>query len=267
MAPRGIVAASTASAFGLQLVDDGVEGAELIIPITFAVISVTVFAYGLGTPPLARYLGLAGNRPPALLLVGGPRWAVKLGSALVQGGALVKVWTEDEDEAKAAAKDGLTTFGGTLDPLAPTMQSVFEDLSAIALVSDDDTLNQVLSWELAEDREPDEVYRLRSPSGAIPLVPSEATPLFHEAGEDGELERRIDAGQEMVLLDPGEAPPDGTVAVASIRNATRTGRSSIRFASDEGGRLHHPGSRVVALGPPSAFLAARPEPIDEPASA
>jgi NhaP-type Na+/H+ or K+/H+ antiporter len=267
MAPRGIVAASTASAFGLQLVDDGVAGAELIIPITFAVISATVFIYGFGTPPLARYLGLAGNRPPALLLVGGPRWAVAVGSALSAGGALVKVWTEDEKEAAEAQKAGLVTFGGPLDPLAPAMQSVFEDLSAIALVSDDDTLNQVLSWELAEDREPDEVYRLRSPSGTIPIVPSEATPLFHETGESEDLERRIEAGQEMVLLDLGEAPPDGTVAVASIRNAARTGRSTIRFASEQGGRLHHPGSRVVALGPASAFLAARADPIDEPAPA
>jgi NhaP-type Na+/H+ or K+/H+ antiporter len=267
MAPRGIVAASTASAFGLQLVDDGVAGAEMIIPITFAVISVTVFLYGLGTPPLARYLGLAGNRPPALLLIGGPRWAVTAGSALAEGGASVKVWTEDEGEAAAAEKAGLITFGGPLDPLSPAMQSVFDDLAAIALVSDDDTLNQVLSWELAEDREPNEVYRLRSPSGTGRLVPSEATPLFHESGEDGELERRIDAGQEMVLLDVGEPPPDGTIAVASIRMALRTGRSSIRFASDRGDRLHHPGSRVVALGPASAFLAGRPDPVEEPASA
>ena len=87
MAPRGIVAASTASAFGLKLTEDGVQGAELIIPITFAVIAGTVFIYGFGSPPLARYLGLAGNRPPALLLVGAPRWALALGAALTGAGA------------------------------------------------------------------------------------------------------------------------------------------------------------------------------------
>lgn len=256
MAPRGIIAASTASAFGLQLTQDGVEGAELIIPITFAVIAVTVFVYGLGTPPLARYLGLAGNRPPALLLVGAPRWGLALGAALTGGGAAVKVWTEDEGEAKAAEEVGLTAFGGQLDPGASSIQSAFEDLAAIALVSDDDTLNQALSRELAEERSPDKVYRLRSPAGAAPILSSEATPLFHEPDDVVDLEHRIDAGQEMVLLEKGQIPPDGALAVASIRHAGRKGNSTIRLASESGGRLHHPDSSVVALGPPSAFLEA-----------
>ncbi len=255
MAPRGILAASTASAFGLQLTQDGIEGAELIIPITFAVIAVTVFVYGLGTPPLARYLGLAGNRPPALLLVGAPRWGLALGAALTDGGAAVKVWTDDEGEAEAAEEAGLTAFGGQLDPGGSSIQSAFEDLAAIALISDDDTLNQVLSRELAEERAPDKVYRLRSPMGTAPLVSSEATPLFHEPDDVTDLEHRIDAGQEMVLLEKGQVPPDGAVAVASIRHSSRKGNSTIRLASEIGGRLHHPDSSVVALGPPGAFLA------------
>lgn len=263
MAPRGIVAASTASAFGLQLTENGTEGAELIIPIVFAVIAVTVFVYGLGAPPLARYLGLAGNRPPALLLVGGPDWAVKVGAALTKGGAAVKVWTEDEAEAQAAEAAGLMSFGGPLDPQAPEIQTVFEDLAAIALVSDDETLNQVLSWEMAEEREPDQVYRLRSPEGTPLIVPSEAVPLFHGDDDVRDLERRLAAGQEMVLLEKGEAPPDGTVAVASIRHAGANGQSTIRLASERGGRLHHPRSNVVALGPPGAFLAARADADEE----
>ncbi len=258
MAPRGIVAASTASAFGLKLTQDGVEGAELIIPITFAVIAGTVFIYGFGSPPLARYLGLAGNRPPALLLVGAPRWGLELGSALTGVGASVKVWTEDEEEAAAAARVGLTAFGGPLDPQSPTIRTVFDDLAAIALVSPDDTLNQVLSWELAEVREPDEVYRLRSPSDVAPIVPTEATPLFHGVEDVAELERRIDAGQRMVVLEPGQAPPEGTIAVASLRAANKRRGATIRLSSDHGGRLHHPTSRVVALGPPGAFESATP---------
>lgn len=260
MAPRGIVAASTAAAFGLKLTEDGVRGAELIIPITFAVIAGTVFIYGFGSPPLAHYLGLAGNRPPALLLVGAPRWGLELGSALTGAGASVKVWTEDEDEAVAAERAGLVAFGGPLDPQAPTIQTVFDDLAAIALVSEDDTLNQVLSWKLAEVREPDEVYRLRSPSDVAPIVPTEATPLFHGVEDAAELERRLDAGQRMVVLEPGESPPDGAVALASIRPAERRRGATIRLASDAGGRLQHPTSRVVALGPPAAFDAAA-EPV------
>jgi NhaP-type Na+/H+ or K+/H+ antiporter len=58
VAPRGIVAAATASTFGLRLVDDNVPGADQLVPITFVVIFATVAIYGLTTAPLARALGL-----------------------------------------------------------------------------------------------------------------------------------------------------------------------------------------------------------------
>ena len=59
MAPRGIVAASVASVFGLQLADSGVPGAEALTPLAFLVILATVAVYGLTTAPVARRLGVA----------------------------------------------------------------------------------------------------------------------------------------------------------------------------------------------------------------
>jgi NhaP-type Na+/H+ or K+/H+ antiporter len=47
LAPRGIVAAATASAFGLQLTEAGVDGAGDILPIAFIAIFGTVVLYGL----------------------------------------------------------------------------------------------------------------------------------------------------------------------------------------------------------------------------
>jgi NhaP-type Na+/H+ or K+/H+ antiporter len=266
MAPRGIVAASTASAFALRLGEQGVEGAGMIVPIVFAVIAATVFIYGFGTPPLARFLGLSGTQPPSLLLVGAPRWGLAMGSALTAGGASVGVWAEDEATKVAIRRAGLITFDGPLDPEAVSTGEAFGDLAAVALISDDDTLNQVLSWEITEGHEPVEVYRLRASSASTPIAANQARLLFHEVGDAADLERRMDAGQQMVLLKRGEAPPDGTVAVASIRHAGRRGSSTIRLASDHGGRLHHPDSSVVALGPSSAFRDARTR-TEEPVSA
>ena len=59
MAPRGIVAASVASVFGLKLADAGVSGAEALTPLAFLVILATVAVYGLTTAPVARRLGVA----------------------------------------------------------------------------------------------------------------------------------------------------------------------------------------------------------------
>lgn len=59
MAPRGIVAASVASVFALELEDRGVAGAEDLVPVTFTVIVVTTALYGLTARPVARLLGVS----------------------------------------------------------------------------------------------------------------------------------------------------------------------------------------------------------------
>ena len=59
MMPRGIVAASTVSAFELALVEQGVPGAHKLVPVTFLVVVVTVLVYGLTGRPVARALGVA----------------------------------------------------------------------------------------------------------------------------------------------------------------------------------------------------------------
>ncbi|WP_123819851.1 hypothetical protein [Kitasatospora cineracea] len=62
-APRGIVAAATASAFGGDLVQHGYAGASRILPVVFLVVVATVLTYGLTAVPLARRLKL--SPPPA----------------------------------------------------------------------------------------------------------------------------------------------------------------------------------------------------------
>lgn len=66
MAPRGIVAAATASTFSLTLIQLGVPGAERILPVTFIVIVATVTLYGLTAVPVARRLGVAQPTPPPI---------------------------------------------------------------------------------------------------------------------------------------------------------------------------------------------------------
>ncbi|MER5972312.1 cation:proton antiporter [Streptomyces sp. NPDC002055] len=62
MAPRGIVAAATASTFSAQLVAQHIGGASKILPVTFLVIIATVALYGLTGVPVARRLGV--THPP-----------------------------------------------------------------------------------------------------------------------------------------------------------------------------------------------------------
>ena len=64
MAPRGIVAAATASTFSATLVAQGIDGADKILPATFLVIVATVTLYGLTAVPVARRLGVPARPAP-----------------------------------------------------------------------------------------------------------------------------------------------------------------------------------------------------------
>lgn len=61
MAPRGIVAAATASLFAFELAESDVADVDRLVPLTFLVILLTVTIYGLTGRPVARLLGLAGS--------------------------------------------------------------------------------------------------------------------------------------------------------------------------------------------------------------
>ncbi len=60
MAPRGIVAAATASLFAFELAETDVPDVDRLVPLTFLVILLTVAIYGLTGRPMAQLLGVAG---------------------------------------------------------------------------------------------------------------------------------------------------------------------------------------------------------------
>ena len=70
MAPRGIVAAAVSAIFAIRLEEEGIRGAELIVPVIFLVIIGTILVYGFLAGPLARRLGLAEARANGVLIVG-----------------------------------------------------------------------------------------------------------------------------------------------------------------------------------------------------
>ena len=82
IAPRGIVAAATASIFGPALLDAGYADAERLLPLVFVIIVATVLAHGLTIGPLTRRLGLAADDSDGVLVVGASRWTLALAEAL-----------------------------------------------------------------------------------------------------------------------------------------------------------------------------------------
>ena len=78
IAPRGIVAAAVAGLFGSQLTQKGYEGAELLLPLVFALIILTVILHGLSIGWVARKLDLASSHPDGVMIVGASPWSTGL---------------------------------------------------------------------------------------------------------------------------------------------------------------------------------------------
>ncbi len=108
MAPRGIVAAAVSAIFALRLEDEGVEGAEKIVPIVFLVIIGTIVIYGFLAGPAARVLGLAEARANGVLIVGAHASAREIASELKSRDIKTLLIDTDPYNVTRAISKGLT---------------------------------------------------------------------------------------------------------------------------------------------------------------
>ncbi|MET9839223.1 cation:proton antiporter [Streptomyces virginiae] len=162
MAPRGIVAASTASAFAATLTDKGLKGASKILPVTFLVIVGTVLLYALTAAPMARRLGVVRPSRTRPLLVGGDRWVIDMGKALRSAGLDVLMWAGDEDERERIKDAGIELAHGELLATATNPRARLEGVTAVFLLTDDDDFNALASVMVQGNVE-GPVYRVGPP--------------------------------------------------------------------------------------------------------
>ncbi|MEU6851638.1 cation:proton antiporter [Actinacidiphila alni] len=141
MAPRGIVAASTASTFSAALAADHVRGASKILPATFLVIVATVLLYGLSAVPVARRLGVVRSARSRPLLVGGDPWVIDLGRALRAAGLDVLMWAGEEPQRERITAVGLELAPGELLATATGEGAELEGVTDIYLLTAEDDFN------------------------------------------------------------------------------------------------------------------------------
>ena len=169
MAPRGIVAAATASTFTAGLVAKGIGGAAKILPATFVVIVATVTLYGLTAALAARRLGVSRPSRTRPLLVGGAAWVVDLGRALQSAGLEVVMWAGLDQQREQIRRAGLELAPGELLAAATGRGARLEAITAVLLLTDEDDFNALASVLLAETVE-GRVYRLAPPQHSHGVV-------------------------------------------------------------------------------------------------
>ncbi|HZC27147.1 MAG TPA: hypothetical protein VE287_08980, partial [Actinopolymorphaceae bacterium] len=222
MAPRGIVAAATASAFAPGLVQDGVRGASDILPATFLVIVATVALYGLTAIPVARLLGVLRSARTRPFLVGGAPWVVDLGRALRDAGLDVLAWAGREDERSAIRAAGLELSGGELLAAAAGRKAEMEGVNAVFLLTEEDDFNAVAA-NLLRGTVDGPVYRVAASRESQALVAPfvGGPPLFSVDLDRGTIARRHRAGAAIESRRRADGVPAGYDLLLVVRSNGR----------------------------------------------
>ena len=160
MAPRGIVAAAVASVFAFKLADQGIEGSEVLVPLTFLVIVVTVVVYGSTSYPLARMLKVVQSKPQGILFVGAHSWARMIAKAMNEKKINVIMVDTNRENIKAARLDGLKAYLGSIlsERIADDLD--LDGIGRLMALTPNDEANSLAALHMADAFERGEMYQL-----------------------------------------------------------------------------------------------------------
>ncbi|RKQ97256.1 sodium/proton antiporter (CPA1 family) [Kushneria sinocarnis] len=202
LSPRGIVAAAVASLFAIKLEQAGVEGAEMLVPVTFLVIIGTVVIQSLLSRPIVTLLGVSEPEPSGFLILGANPLARSVARELVELGFTVRLTDTSWDAVQEARMAGLPVYYGNplsehavqhleltgigrLLPLSP-----YRELNNLAALHFEHVLGHGHVYRLAEDPGKHAKRRQDKALGHLPL-------LFDEQATYAHLEDAIGRGGEL----------------------------------------------------------------------
>ncbi|MEV0650982.1 cation:proton antiporter [Phytomonospora sp. NPDC050363] len=212
MAPRGIVAAATASKFAPALAGAGFAGVGKILPVTFMVIVSTVTLYGLTGGAVARRLRVTRPARTRPLLIGGDPWVLALAQAFRSAGLDVLMWAGLDRQRSAIERDGLELAPGELVAAATGRGAELEGITAVLLLTAEHDFNALAATLLTEGVD-GPVYHLAAPTSdhgvVAPYLGGEI--LFGPGLSGAAITRRIADGGRIVTEAAASAPADAEI--------------------------------------------------------
>jgi NhaP-type Na+/H+ or K+/H+ antiporter len=255
-APRGIVAAAIASVFSIQLTENDIDGAQLLVAATFTVIAGTVLFSGLFARPLATRLGLLRTGADSIVVLGSNPMARELARALAKVGAEVTLVGMDRQNLASARMDGLRTVAGSVMDDDTWAAAEVDAADTFVALSTRDEVNAVSvrhATRLLGRRNVFQVVpnskRARSARGASPHI--RGRPLFAADATLDRLDSRLESGWHVkatTLTD--EFGPRDYYSTHPLALPLCTERDGSVHFRDAGQRLNlRAGDTVVSLLP------------------
>lgn len=199
IAPRGIVAAAMAGFFGPRLVEHGYGDGDLLMPLVFVLILVTVTLHGASIGWLSRKLDLAVAEQNGVLIVGASRWSVGLAQMLKEMEISVMMADTSWSPLRPARLSGIPVYFGEILSEESEESLEFNEIGYVLSATSNDAYNALVCTHFARERGYHRVIQLpmqtadesdsrnlrHSLRGAI---------AFDETEVYGELERRAYTG-------------------------------------------------------------------------
>lgn len=171
IAPRGIVAATVAAIFALQLREAGYASGPRFTSIMFLTIFGTIAVYGLSARPVARLLGVMQRDPQGALFVGAHAVAQTLAQALKDEGFETLLVDTNRGHIAAARMAGLRALQANAlsDAIA---EDEMEGIGMLLAVTPNNSVNALIAVRFGEIFGKENVFQLAPPSedeGGAPL--------------------------------------------------------------------------------------------------
>jgi hypothetical protein len=249
MAPRGIVAGATASAFGPALAAKGVAGADKVLPIVFVAIFGTVLVYGLSATWVARKLGVSGLGRRLMLIVGGHSWAREIAVALRHSGVAVRMWVGPLEQQQAARDADIDADRGRIMVDAISRESELEEVTDALLLTASDDFNTLAAAELRDELGHRHVHRIAPHPDDLTLLPParEAGIFANRSLTFAELDRRFAAGAASIVTRAGPRAPDSEGTSVELPLFAVAPDGQLTVAADGRELRVRPGDSMVAV--------------------
>ncbi|WP_049987905.1 cation:proton antiporter domain-containing protein [Halobellus rufus] len=192
MGPRGIIPASVATLFAIELATAGNQvGSQILLGTVFVVI-VATDAIEAG---LARQIGDAlGVTPMRTIIVGGGRVGLALATRLEQRGEFVVLIEEDEKPKRAAREAGITVYEGDGTESETLRGAGIDEARIVVAATDDDNVNLLVCQTARTKFDVEDVYaRVNDPQNMAAFEALSVTavdgPMSTAFAIDNEIER------------------------------------------------------------------------------
>lgn len=160
IAPRGIVLVAISGLFALRLGELGIEGGQLLIGLSFAVVVVTVIAHGFTINIAAKWLGVTGTSRPGLLIVGSTPWTIALAKEMEALKTPVMIVDSSWQSLAGARREGLPFYHGEILNEATEHNLDLTPFQVLVAATGNEAYNALVCNEFAHEIGRDMVYQL-----------------------------------------------------------------------------------------------------------